>query len=167
MGKMEQSIKSEIIRLARKEMRATCLPLAREVRHLKRLVSELRRTVRPLKTLGAELETRRAAELSKLQAPPEEVRGSRLSALLIRKLRTRLDLSQGGLAVLVGVSGAAVASWEQDKSRPSGHNKEALVALRKLGRRDVKKLLADKKPQPGPKTRRRKAGKGRRRRPHA
>ena len=34
--------------------------------------------------------------------------------------------------------------WEQGKSRPQGKNKEALVALRKLGRRDVKKLLAEK-----------------------
>jgi DNA-binding transcriptional regulator YiaG len=163
MGKMEQSIKSEIIRLARKEMRATCLPLAREVRQLKRLVSELRRTVRPLKVLGAELEAQKAAELSKLQAPPEEVQASRLSALLIKKLRARLDLSQGEMALLVGVSGAAVASWEQGKVKPRGHNKEALVALRKLGRREVRKLLADKKPQPGPKTRRRKAKRGRRR----
>jgi len=28
MGKMEQMLKSEITRLARREMRATCLPLA-------------------------------------------------------------------------------------------------------------------------------------------
>jgi hypothetical protein len=44
MGKMEQAFKAEIVRLARRERRATCLPLAREVRQLRRLVSELRRT---------------------------------------------------------------------------------------------------------------------------
>ena len=31
MGKMEQTLKSEITRLARKEMQATYLPLARDV----------------------------------------------------------------------------------------------------------------------------------------
>jgi len=46
MGKMEQAFKVEIVRLARKELRATCLQLAREVRQLRRLVSELRRTSR-------------------------------------------------------------------------------------------------------------------------
>ena len=30
MGKMEQTLKSEITRLAKKQVRATCLPLARD-----------------------------------------------------------------------------------------------------------------------------------------
>ena len=44
MGKMEQAFKVETVRLARKELRATCLPLAREARQLRRPVCELRRT---------------------------------------------------------------------------------------------------------------------------
>ena len=54
MGKMEQTLKSEITRLAKKEMRATYLPLARDVRRLKRTVSALRKTVAVLARLGAE-----------------------------------------------------------------------------------------------------------------
>jgi hypothetical protein len=42
MGKMEQMLKSEITRLARKQMRATCLPLARDVRRLSALRSHPR-----------------------------------------------------------------------------------------------------------------------------
>jgi DNA-binding transcriptional regulator YiaG len=162
MGKMEQIIKSEIIRLAKKQVRTTCLPLAREVRQLKRVVSELRKTVRPLKVLGAELQTQKAAALSRLQAAPEEVQAARLSPLLIKKLRNRLGISQGDMATLIGVSGAAVASWEQGKSKPKGRNKEALVALRKLGKREVKPLLADKKAERRPKTPKRKRARRRR-----
>jgi DNA-binding transcriptional regulator YiaG len=144
MGKMEQTLKSEIVRLAKKQLRTTCVPLAREVRQLKRIVRELCRTVHPLKALGAELEAQRAAELAKLEAAPEEVKAARLSPRLIKKLRQKLGISQGEMATLVGVSTTSVGFWEQGKARPKGPNKEALVALRKLGRREVRGILAQK-----------------------
>ena len=162
MGKIEQTIKSEIVRLARKQLRATCVPLAREVRQLKRIVRELRRTVHPLKALGAELEAQRAAELAKLEAAPEEVRAARLSPRLIRKLRQKLGISQSALATLVGVSAGAVAFWEQGRARPREQTKAALVALRKLGKRDVKKLLAGKKESRKEEPKRRKRARRRR-----
>ena len=39
MGKMEQTLKAEITRLAKRQVRAMCLPLVRDVRRLKRTVS--------------------------------------------------------------------------------------------------------------------------------
>jgi len=142
MGKMEQTLKSEITRLARKEMRAMYLPLARDVRRLKRTVSALRRTVAALAKLRAELQAERTAARARLAAAPEEVKVARISPLLIKKLRKRLGISQGELATLVGVSGSAVGFWEYGKAKPEGHNREALVALRKLGRREVRGILA-------------------------
>ena len=144
MPKIEQVLKSEIIRLAKKQIRAVCGPLARDVRDLKRRVSQLGKTVAVLDKLRAELEAKRAAEGTKLEAPEEKVKAARLSPLLIKKLRTRLGISQGQLACLVGVSGPAVAFWEQGKSRPQGQNRSALVALRGIGRREVKRMLAEK-----------------------
>ena len=38
----------------------------------------------------------------------------------------------------------AVLSWEKGKFRPRGEKKAALVALRKLGKREVKKILAER-----------------------
>ena len=38
----------------------------------------------------------------------------------------------------------AVASWEKGKFKPQGEKKAALVALRKVRKRDVKKMLAEK-----------------------
>jgi len=52
--------------------------------------------------------------------------------------------TQGELAALVGVSTSAVGSWEYGKAKPEGHNREALVALRKLGKREVAGILAAK-----------------------
>jgi len=144
MGKMEQTLKSEITRLARKQLRATCLPLARDVRQLKRTVSALRKTVAVLGRLGAEWQAQRTAERANLAAAPEEVKAARISPGLIKKLRRRLGITQGELATLVGVSTSAVASWEYAKAKPEGLNREALVALRKLGKREVRGVLATK-----------------------
>ena len=137
MGKMEQTLKSEITRLARKQVRATCLPLARDVRQLKRTVSALRKTVAVLARLGAEWQAQRTAERAKLAATPEEVKAARVSPTLIKKLRKRLGITQGDLATLVGVSTSTVGSWEYGKAKPEGRNRKALVALRKLGKREV------------------------------
>jgi DNA-binding transcriptional regulator YiaG len=148
MGKMEQTLKSEITRLAKKQVQATCAPLARDVRRLKRAVSALRRTVAVLARLGAELQTERQAQRAKLAAAPEEVKTARLSPALIKKLRARLGITQGELASLVGVSTSAVGFWEYGKAKPEGHNREALVALRKLGKREVAGILATKAAEP-------------------
>ena len=144
MAKMEQVIKDEILRLARKEIRATCLPVARDVRQLKRTVSALRKTVAALEKQVKQLLSQRMTEASKLEAPAEQVKTARFSPGLIKSIRTRLAISQGQLATLVGVTSACVGFWEQGRSRPGARNKEALVALRKLGKREVRKVLAER-----------------------
>ena len=83
-----------------------------------------------------------AKKAKSLGAPDAEVEKARFSPRLVKTLRTRLDLSQADLAKLVGVSSSAVATWEQGRSRPTGARRAAIVALRKLGRRDVKRMLA-------------------------
>jgi len=144
MGKMEQALKTKITRLAKKVRRATYISLARDVRRLKRTVSALRKTVAVLASLGAELQAERTAERAKLVVAPEEVKAARISPRLIKKLRARLGITQGELATLVGVSTSAVGSWEYGKAKPEGRNREALVALRKLGKREVPGILAAK-----------------------
>jgi DNA-binding transcriptional regulator YiaG len=102
----------------------------------------------------------------KLEASPDEVKASRLTPERIAGLRKKLGISQRELGVLVGASLGAVASWEKGKFKPRGDKKAALVALRKLKKRDVKKLLAEKagtkvkvkEKRPEVKTRRKKPG---------
>jgi DNA-binding transcriptional regulator YiaG len=161
---METALRSEIGRLARKEMRTTYLPLGREVRRLKRTVSAMRKTVGVLARLGAELQAQRTAERARLAAAPEAVQAARVSPRLVKKLRKRLGVSQSELASLVGVSTNSVGFWEQGKARPRGRNKEALVALRRLGRREIARILAAKAEEAQQQPRRRKARRRRKRR---
>jgi transcriptional regulator with XRE-family HTH domain len=83
--------------------------------------------------------------------------------LLIKKLRRRLGITQSELATLVGVSHSAVGSWEYGKARPEGRNREALVALRGLGKREVRRILATKAAEPRPKAKGRTKGRKKRR----
>ena len=144
MGKLQATIKSEIERLAKKELHTVSVPLKREVRSLKISVSQLRRAVLSMERFAALKQKELAKQGVRLEATPEEVKKSRLSPRLIRSLRKHLGLTQKELAILTGVSIGAAHQWETGKFMPKKEKKAALVALRKLGRGEVKKLLEEK-----------------------
>jgi len=145
MGKLEGMIKSEIVRLAKREIRKIARPLSRDVRSMRSTVSQLRKTVLALQRLTA----RQESELSKgkvpLEAAPEEVKKSRFSPRLIHTLRKRLGITQKEMATLTGVTVGAIYQWENGIFEPRGQKKGMLVALRKLGRREVRKLLEERR----------------------
>ncbi len=144
MGKLEGTIKSEIERLAKRELHKVSVPLKREIRLLKISVSKLRKTVSSLERFATERQKELAKRQIRLEATPEEVKKSRLSPHLIKSLRKHLGITQKELAILVGVTIGAAHKWEMGKFSPKVEKKAALVALRKLGRGEVKKLLEEK-----------------------
>jgi DNA-binding transcriptional regulator YiaG len=144
MGKIETIVKGEIVRLARREIRPLVGPLQRQVRTLTRAVKTLIADTRRLAGTAKRLEASRIDHVARLSVPEAEAKAARMSPGLIKKLRNRIKVTQQQLAVLVGVSAAAVQSWEQGIARPGGENRVALAALRKLGRRDVAALLSEK-----------------------
>jgi DNA-binding transcriptional regulator YiaG len=150
MGKMEDALRYEISRLARKEIRAACDPVAKDVRELKRAVRTLEKSVGDMQKKVEELYGQAIVEKAELAAPKEKVKKARMSPRLIKKLRQRKGLTQAQLAALVEVNPSSVTFWERGRSRPTGANFEALVALRDLGKREVKELLAEKAPELGP-----------------
>ena len=79
MGKLESTIKSEIHRLAKREVRATFLPIRREVWSMKLKLSNLIRNF----TVVARAIKEHAKEYKEnklnLEASPEEVKASRLT----------------------------------------------------------------------------------------
>jgi DNA-binding transcriptional regulator YiaG len=142
MPRIESAIKAEIVRLAKREMRLTFLPMKREVRQMSIRVSGLSKAISSLNRLTKDLGLEKSKP--KLEASPEEVKTSRLTPERIRGLRKKLGLSQREMGILTGASLGAVLSWERGKFKPRGDKKTALVALRKLGKRNVKDLLREK-----------------------
>jgi|GEM_PF-2100571 DNA-binding transcriptional regulator YiaG len=96
-----------------------------------------KRQGRPRKTVQAKGEK---IPVKKEEGAPE------ISASGIRKLRKKLRISQTKLGSLVGVSTSSVVSWEKGKFQPKKDRVAQLSDLAKLGKEDVRKLLAEKKP---------------------
>ena len=142
MGKVETVLKAEIARLSRRETRRLMTKHVEELRRLRRRVADLTREVHALKTARAEEQVK-----TKIRAAAETVADAqaatiRLSPRLIRSLRSRLAISQAELAKLVGVSTVAVRQWESGRARPRSESKTRMAALRSVGRREVRRLLA-------------------------
>jgi DNA-binding transcriptional regulator YiaG len=142
LAKIEMAIRDAIARGARKQIRSTATSLRREVRRLRHAVRELRAQVATLREAAARWDESHAGRGWQPAVSEAEARAARLSPRLVRKLRLRLALSQAAVARLVGVSPAAVVQWEQGRATPSGKNRAALVGLRRVGRRQAKRLLA-------------------------
>jgi DNA-binding transcriptional regulator YiaG len=144
MGKVEGVIKSEIIRLAKREVRKISVPLGRDVRSLKSAVSQLRKAVLTLQRITTTQQKVLEKGKMPLEASPEEVKMSRFSPRLIQSLRRHLGITQKELAILTGVTVGAAHLWESGQFKPSEKKKAVMVALRKLGRREVRELLEGK-----------------------
>ena len=144
MSKVESIIKSEIIRLAKGEMRKISIPLGRDVRLMKNTVSQVRKSVLALERFAAHQQKELSKREIRLEAPPEEIKQSRFSPRLLQSLRKRLGITQKELAILAGVTVGAAHLWETGKFRPKNNKMGVLVALRKLNRRQVRELLNQK-----------------------
>jgi DNA-binding transcriptional regulator YiaG len=166
MGKVEGVLKAEMVRLAKREMKKSFVPLNQDVRSLKGVISQLRKTVSGLQRFVAQQEKEAKGQKGPLEAPPEEVKKARFSPRLMKSLRKRLGVTQKEMATLAGVTVGAIYQWEKGIFEPRGEKKKVLVALRKLRRREARNLLEEKKGQVVPKRERvqgRSKGRGKKR----
>jgi DNA-binding transcriptional regulator YiaG len=146
LGKLESTIKSEIQRLAKREIRSTFIPLRKEVRAMRIRLSDLSKGITSLNRMAKEHHLEEGKP--KLEATPEEVKASRLTPERIRRLRKKLGISMKELGILTGSSLSAIVSWEKGKFKPKEEKKATLVALRKVRKREVRKMLAEKATAP-------------------
>jgi DNA-binding transcriptional regulator YiaG len=142
VSKIDAAIREAVVRGARREVREQVTRLRREVRRLRHGFGELRRDAAALKNTAALWQRMVRSTAPSPELSERELRAARLSPGLIRKLRARLGVSQAALARLAGVSPATVVGWERGRSRPTDANRRRLIGLRKLGRREARRLLA-------------------------
>jgi DNA-binding transcriptional regulator YiaG len=146
MPNLAATLKHEIRRLARKEIRAQVMPARRAASHHRREIARLKRLLRLQERSIAALQTAvsRGADKTARAASAETggiPAGARYSARSVRAQRRRLKLSAEQYGQLVGVTGQTIYLWEQGKTRPAKAQLAALVAARALGRREARKRL--------------------------
>lgn len=142
MPNIASVLKSEITRIARKEIRA-------ETEALKKAVGRYRAEIAALKRRAQSLEQqfRRVREAPPKPAPratDESNKALRFSATGLAKQRQRLGMSADAIGTLVGASGQSVYNWEAGKVRPRAKHMPAIAALRKLSKAQAAQVLASR-----------------------
>jgi DNA-binding transcriptional regulator YiaG len=135
-------LKSEIGRIARKEVRTETQDLKKASVQYRSHIAALRRRIESLErqlkraTRGKARPAAAAEESSDEQGPQRRFSAKRLAAQ-----RHKLGLSAADFAALLGVSAQSIYKWEFGKSRPRARQIEAIAALRGIGKREAVQRL--------------------------
>lgn len=138
MSNFVSALKTEVLRLARKEVRKEIEGLKKSSANHRKEIAELKRRIEAL----GKGEGRRAAK-----AVVEAVEGGeketklRFSAKGFATHRKKLGISAAEAAELIGVSAQSVYGWETGRSKPRRSQSAAIAAFRKMGKREIKKRL--------------------------
>lgn len=135
-------LKDEIARIAKKEAKRICSPLAKTVATLKKTIASQRKQIAELQATLAKQQKSHESDETFVKEKAEEFGKSRLGAKNIAKLRKKLDLSRAEMAKLIGASANSIFFWESGNVTPRASAKAKILALRKLGKREISKRLA-------------------------
>ena len=143
MSTFANQLKSEISRLAKKEVRA-------EIQALKKASSQYRGEIVALKrrVAGLEAQIKKQSKGAARAKPAENVSEDSGSSLRFRfagfaALRKKLNISAAEMGKLLGVSAQSVYHWETGKTKPRASQLAAIAAVRKLGKRAVAAKLSE------------------------
>lgn len=130
-------LKSEISRIARKEVRAETAALKKAAATHRTEIASLKRRLQELEKQARSLGKRMPAE----RAAPKAVAGAgadsgvqRFSAKGFASQRKRLGLSAAECGLLIGASGQTIYNWEDGKAKPREKHLPAIAAFRTLGK---------------------------------
>lgn len=132
-------LNEEIRRLAKKEIKIALAPLQKTIADQRQTISELKKRIAQLeKAAPAPAEAPAAAAAEEDKQPK-----LRLNAAGINRIRTKLKLTQSEFAKLLNVSVHTVSMWELGNVSPRRNARAAICALRTIGKRELKRKLAE------------------------
>ena len=131
-------LKSEISRLARKEVRTQTEALKKASTQFRKRIAEMKRQISELQRKVTNLE-KQLNNTSTIQtkATNSETKTYRFSPKGLQSRRKRLGLSAAQFGKLVGVTGQTIYKWEKGLSRPRNKQLAALAAVRNMGKKEA------------------------------
>lgn len=136
------SLKKEIARVARKELRDEISALRKgsityrsEIASLKRKLKSLETQVKALNRAMPRAEPERKAIAKVHSAKPG--RKIIFGAAEFLALRQQLSFTQAQMAKLVGASALSIYKWESGQVTPRAAQLEKILAVRKIGKREA------------------------------
>ncbi len=137
MSKLLQTLNAEISRMVQKTLREKVTGKLAGVAALVKRVEALEKAVK-------ELVPEKKPSALEAAAKTVEDKTVRLSGKQIRKIRSRLNLTQQQLAALLDVTMFSVNHWEMGKTVPRKEQKMKIAALRSINKRQLKGMLEEK-----------------------
>ena len=137
MPNSASTLKDEIRRLAKREIKTNTSSTKGAVATFRRDIAKLKRLVQGQQKEITFLKTQERKRLGQPQTADEPLEGIRFSARSVKAQRQRLGLSAEDYAKLIGVSPLTIYNWESGKGRPKNERMTAIVAVRKLGKREA------------------------------
>ncbi len=150
MASFADSLKHEIARVARKEMKAEITSLRKATTAHRTEIAALKRQLKQAQVQINRLE-KGAAKVSKGIAPdvapatPGSRPGRKISFTGARMLndRKRLGFTQAQIAKLLGVSSLTAWKWETGKAAPRKSRVPEVVRRLKMGKREALRLIGE------------------------
>lgn len=143
MSDIRKVMNEEIRRLARKEIKAVVAPLLAAGAVQKKRIAELEKRIKVLEAKPSQKAGQPAIVVPEAQEGGKE-KQIRLTAARIRKVRTKLSISQEQFAKILGVNTQSVNFWENGKTSPRLILKKQIAAIRDMGKREIAKILTEK-----------------------
>lgn len=143
MPNLAALLKSEISRIARKEVRAETQAFKKASAQYRSDIAALKRRIATLESALKKLGKAGPASRKAAEEPAQQSLRFRVGGFAT--LRKKLGLSAAEMGRLLGVSAQSVYHWESGKSKPRAAQLAAIAQVRKLGKREAAERLAQQR----------------------
>lgn len=145
MSSLIDSLKSEIARVARKELKAELLSLRKATTAHRSELAALKRQVKSLTSdlkAHARIVSGNASGSAKVEGSAEKTSRFRFTAERLAAWRAKVGLTQAQTAVVLEASALSVFKWESGKATPRNAQLQRIAAALKLGKREALRRLS-------------------------
>lgn len=141
MPDIATTLKAEISRLARKELRSETGSSKKSIATYRHEIAELKRRMLSLEREVARLQRQNGAAVR--TSTPEEVPQLRFRPEGFAQHRKRLGLSAREVGLLLDASALSVYKWESGQAKPRAKHLQAIAALRRMGKREAARKISE------------------------
>ncbi len=141
MANLTIVLRDEILRIARKGIRAELVAVKKTSAYQRRTVAKFKRQIAVLERRIALLEKQVHRSTSIPPSESKTVDGFRFSPARLKAQRKKLGLSAADYALLIDVSPLSIYNWEQKKTKPRQSKIAAMATIQSLGKREAKQRV--------------------------
>lgn len=141
MSSLIASLKSEIARVAKKELKAELLSMRKALTTHRSEIAALKRQVKTLTSEIKQVERSNKGAGAAQKSAVKKSRSFKFNAGRFAELRRKWGITQVQMAQLIGVSSISVLNWEKGTSNPRAAQLDRIAPIMKLGKRQVLQQL--------------------------